>query len=160
MADVDVEAEEQAEIYESNAIAEPRYISRKGLRQLKQRISGIRKASKALAMDRSDTAVQERQRWQAELHRLNEKLRLVIPVDLPDTVPDRVQFGVTVRLVDEFDGSHVITLVGEDEVDKSRGRISWLSPLGRALSYREVGDLVTWQRGLASVDVEIVAIEL
>jgi len=53
-----------------------------------------------------------------------------------------------------------VTLVGEDEVDKSRGRISWLSPLGRALSYREVGDLVTWQRGLASVDVEIVAIEL
>jgi len=75
MADVDVEAEAEDEIYESNAIAEPRYISRQGLQQLKQRISGIRKASKALAMDRSYAAAQERQRWQKELLKLNDRLR-------------------------------------------------------------------------------------
>lgn len=140
--------------------AEPRYISRQGLHRLNLRVTGIRKAIKALALDRSQTTAVERQRWQTELAELTERLRLVIPVDLPDSVPGRVQFGVTVRLLDEFDESHVITLVGEDEADESGGRISWLSPLGKALTHREVGDLVTWQRGLASVDVEIVAIEL
>ena len=55
------------------------------------------------------------------------------------------------------DGGHArspFRLVGEDESDAARGRLSWVSPLG-ALIGREEGDTVPFQ----GVDAEIVSIE-
>jgi len=53
---------------------------------------------------------------------------------------DQVRFGATVELADEDDNRRVLTLVGEDEADASAGRISWASPLARALVGARVGD--------------------
>ncbi|MCW3798692.1 transcription elongation factor GreB [Sphingomonas sp. BN140010] len=53
---------------------------------------------------------------------------------------DQVRFGATVELADEDDNRRVLTLVGEDEADASSGRISWASPLARALVGARVGD--------------------
>ena len=51
-----------------------------------------------------------------------------------------VRFGATVEVADEEDERRVLTLVGEDEADASAGRISWISPLARALVGAKVGD--------------------
>ena len=61
----------------------------------------------------------------------------------PAAQPDRsrVWFGATVTLVDEDETERVVTLVGEDEADAGAGRISWRSPLGRAIRGAAVGDL-------------------
>ena len=53
---------------------------------------------------------------------------------------DQVRFGATVELADEDDNRRVLTLVGEDEADASNGRISWVSPLARALVGAKIGD--------------------
>jgi transcription elongation factor GreB len=53
---------------------------------------------------------------------------------------DQVRFGATVELADEDDNRRVLTLVGEDEADASNGRISWSSPIARALVGAKVGD--------------------
>ena len=44
-------------------------------------------------------------------------------------------------VVDEEDVERTVTLVGADEADASSGRISWLSPLARALRGAAVGDV-------------------
>jgi transcription elongation factor GreB len=54
---------------------------------------------------------------------------------------DRVFFGATVTLADEGDQERVITLVGEDEANASAGRVSWNSPIARAMRGAAVGDL-------------------
>jgi len=61
----------------------------------------------------------------------------------PSAQPDRsrVWFGATVTLVGETDEERVVTLVGEDEADAGAGRISWRSPIGRAIRGAAVGDL-------------------
>lgn len=61
----------------------------------------------------------------------------------PAAQPDksRVWFGATVTLVDEEDSERTVTLVGEDEADASAGRISWRSPMARAIRGAAVGDL-------------------
>ena len=53
----------------------------------------------------------------------------------------RVWFGATVALADEADNRRTITLVGEDEADAGEGRISWNSPVARAIRGAAVGDL-------------------
>ena len=70
----------------------------------------------------------------------------------------RVWFGATVRLADEDDQERVVTLVGEDEADASAGRISFDSPLARAIRGAAVGDLRKVALPAGEKDYEVVAI--
>lgn len=53
---------------------------------------------------------------------------------------DRIVFGTTVTLLDENDRPVKYQIVGQTEADAKKGRISYSSPLGRALITRKVGD--------------------
>ncbi len=55
---------------------------------------------------------------------------------------NKVVFGGTVSLIDEDDKNVVYQIVGQFEADAKSGRISYTSPLGRALIGRQVGDEV------------------
>ena len=63
----------------------------------------------------------------------------------PPTSGDRVTFGSTVRLEDENGKEVVYQIVGSDESEPSRGRISVLAPLARGLVGKKVGDQVVAQ---------------
>jgi transcription elongation factor GreA len=58
---------------------------------------------------------------------------------------DRITFGSSVRLEDESGKAHRYQIVGSDESDPAKGRISVLSPLARTLIGKSVGDTVTAQ---------------
>lgn len=51
-----------------------------------------------------------------------------------------IRFGATVALEDEAGESKLVIVVGVDEIDLEKGRISWRSPLGAALLGKKVGD--------------------
>lgn len=53
---------------------------------------------------------------------------------------DRIVFGTTVTLLDEDDKKIKYQIVGQTEANAKNGRISYSSPLGRALITRKVGD--------------------
>src|SRR5678815_2338099 len=63
----------------------------------------------------------------------------------PPTSGDRVTFGSTVRLEDETGKEVVYQIVGSDESEPARGRISVLAPLARGLVGKKVGDQVVAQ---------------
>ena len=63
----------------------------------------------------------------------------------PPTSGDRVTFGSTVLLEDEAGKEVRYQIVGSDETDPTRGRISILAPLARTLIGKKVGDTVTAQ---------------
>ncbi|MES1175910.1 MAG: transcription elongation factor GreB [Myxococcales bacterium] len=70
-----------------------------------------------------------------------------------------VRFGARVQVVDENEKKSTYLIVGPDEASPAEGRISFQSPLGKALMKRKVGDVVTVQRPLGEIDLEVVAIE-
>jgi transcription elongation factor GreA len=63
----------------------------------------------------------------------------------PPTSGDRITFASTVLLEDESGKEIRYQIVGSDETDPARGRISVLSPLARTLIGKSVGDRVTAQ---------------
>jgi transcription elongation factor GreB len=65
---------------------------------------------------------------------------VVDPATRPPT--DQVFFGATVRYADSGGRQHEITIVGIDEVDPARGRVSWISPIARAVTKAREGDVV------------------
>jgi transcription elongation factor GreB len=84
------------------------------------------------------------------------KAAVVNPSDQPDR--DRVYFGATVTLADEEDNRRTVTLVGEDEAEAGQGRISWNSPMARAIRGAGVGDLRRVQLPAGEKEFEILAI--
>jgi transcription elongation factor GreB len=70
----------------------------------------------------------------------------------------RVFFGATVTLVDENESERVVTLVGDDEADASAARISWNSPIARAIRGAAVGDLRRVTLPAGEKELEVVAI--
>lgn len=72
---------------------------------------------------------------------------------------DRVYFGATVTLLDETGQESRYSLVGVDEAEPARGRISWVSPLARALLKAEVGETVRFQAPGGWRELEILAVD-
>jgi len=95
-----------------------------------------------------------------ELSHLSRRMKAVKVVD-PSAQEDRNRawFGATVTVADEDDNERTVTLVGEDEADASAGRISWRSPLARALRGGAIGDVRRVDLPAGAKDYEIVAIE-
>jgi transcription elongation factor GreB len=69
-----------------------------------------------------------------------------------------VQFGATVSLRFEDDSEKTYSIVGVDEVEVNKGRISWMSPLARALLKANAGDYVTFHSPKGEQEVEVLAV--
>jgi transcription elongation factor GreA len=63
----------------------------------------------------------------------------------PPTSGDRITFGSTVLLEDEAGKEVRYQIVGSDEAEPAKGKISILSPLARTIIGKSVGDTVTAQ---------------
>jgi transcription elongation factor GreB len=70
---------------------------------------------------------------------------------------DQVFFGATVRL-QTASGEKSITIVGVDEVDPSSGRVSWVSPIAKALLKAREGDTVTLRSPAGEERLEILEV--
>jgi len=88
-------------------------------------------------------AAKERQgQIEASIAELEDRLSRAMVIDPTTLSGDKVVFGATVNLVDEDKKKVRYQLVGQTEADAKVGRISYNSPLGRALIGRQVGDEV------------------
>ena len=76
---------------------------------------------------------------------LTQRLEITEVID-PLTQPhDRVLFGATVRYTNESGEARTVTIVGQDEIDPRQGRVSWVSPIAKALLNARVGSVVQLQ---------------
>ncbi len=71
---------------------------------------------------------------------------------------DQIFFGATVTIADAEGAENVYTIVGIDEADASRGRISWISPLARALIKAREGDSIRFQSPVGIREIDIVEV--
>src|SRR3569623_1215745 len=86
-------------------------------------------------------AAKERQgQIEAMIADIDDQLSRAMVIDPTTLSGDKVVFGATVTLVDEDNKKVKYQLVGQVEADAKDGRISYNSPLGRALIGRELGD--------------------
>jgi transcription elongation factor GreA len=105
-------------------------------------------------------AAKERQgQIEASIMDIEDRLSRAMVIDPTTLSGDKVVFGATVTLVDEDKEKVRYQLVGQTEADARVGRISYNSPLGRALIGREVGDEVEFSTPSGERYYEIKKIE-
>jgi transcription elongation factor GreA len=88
-------------------------------------------------------AAKERQgQVEAMIADIEDKLSRALVIDPKTLSGDKVVFGATVHLLDEDEKPVKYQIVGQTEADAKSGRISYASPLGRALIGRRIEDEV------------------
>jgi len=105
-------------------------------------------------------AAKERQGFiVGRMQELQGKLAHSQVIDTSKLTNEKVVFGATVVLLDqETEEEKRYTLVGTDEADLKEGKISILSPVGKALISHAVGDIVTVRIPAGTVDYEVLEI--
>ena len=81
---------------------------------------------------------------------------IVDPGTREDT--DQVFFGATVTYVTSEGGQQTVRIVGIDEMDPSRGYVSWISPVARALIKAREGDRVNLKTPAGDQALEIIEV--
>lgn len=97
---------------------------------------------------------------EARIRDIESKLSHANVIDVRKlTATGRVVFGSTVDLLNEEDDSEITyQIVGEDEANIREGRISFSSPIARALISREDGDSVSFNAPGGEKTYEILAV--
>ena len=89
---------------------------------------------------------------------LSKSLDRAVVVDNAGRAHGRVHFGATVTILNDAGDEREVTIVGVDELDTGDARVSWRSPLARALLTAKVGDTVTVRAPRGPERLEIVAV--
>ena len=154
-------------------MAESNYVTPEGARKLRdelvalierERPKVVEEVAEAAAQgDRSENA--EYIYGKKRLREIDRRIRFLTKrLDAAVVVSPDAQEGETVffgaKVEVEYDDGRrcVYHLVGQDESEPERGRISYKSPIGRALLRRSVGECVVVQRPAGEVELEIVGV--
>ena len=92
------------------------------------------------------------------LHFLQKRLEVLEAVDPSTFTGTVVRFGAEVTFADEEGEEHTWTILGEDEVDTDKHILSYVSPIGRALLGKDIGDTVKFTTPKGEREVEVVRV--
>lgn len=136
------------------------YITQDGADRLKQRLQELlekKRAWTATSAEARPTPEADRQRVESTIRKLQEILDSVVVANLPaDRV--KVAFGATVMVRHENGEEESYQIVGIDEASPERGRISWISPLARALFSRRAGEKVLFRSPAGGEELTILTV--
>ncbi|HEY9446812.1 MAG TPA: GreA/GreB family elongation factor [Burkholderiales bacterium] len=136
------------------------YVTPRGLELLQARLKDLNERHEALKRraDEDSAAKQAVREIDRDLRYFNAQIERAVVVDPAQQPRDEVHFGAVVSIEDEDGEKHEFALVGDDESDVAGGKISWASPLAKALMNARVGDTVIWRRPAGETEVEILSI--
>lgn len=105
-------------------------------------------------------AAKERQSFiEGKIQEIQTKLALAEIIDPSRINQSKVAFGAKVKVLDiEADEEYVFTIVGAEEADVKKGKISFNSPVGRSLLGKEIGDSVKIKAPARTMEYEILEI--
>ena len=152
----------------------PNYMTPRGLKALQDEAQNLIKVERPEVVktvawaasngDRSENAdhIYGKRRLRqidSRLKYLTEKIETAHIVDPEKHQGDKVVFGATVTIEEEDGEQKTFQIVGEDEINTEGGRISWKSPMAKALLGKQVGDEVLVRKPKGDTWVEIVQLD-
>lgn len=136
------------------------YVTPTGLQALQREASRLN-AERTIFLREKDKpdAQQALAKIDRELRYISVRLESAQLVDPRHQPKDTVLFGATVTVEDDAGEVRVFQIVGEDEADIQQNKVSYVSPIAKALIGRKVGDIVVWQRPAGALNLEIIEIQ-
>ncbi|MCC6553544.1 MAG: transcription elongation factor GreB [Polyangiaceae bacterium] len=154
-------------------MADPNYITPAGARKLSEELARLRSVERPrVVQEVADAAAQGDRSENAEyiygkkklreidrrMRYLTKRLEKAVLVDPARQQGDKIFFGATVEVEEESGARRVFQIVGEDETDGAASKISWRSPVGRALLGKRAGDVIVVRRPAGEVEIEVLSV--
>ena len=134
------------------------YVTPYGLKQLQQRVQELITVRDSLTGKQDLGDQQQLKVVKRDLRYYTERIKRAVVVS-PEAQPnDRVHFGASIEVEDVEGKRFRYLIVGEDEADPDLAKISWVSPLARALLGACTGDIVRWRRPAGDKELKIISI--
>ncbi len=148
------------ELPERPLASHPNYVTLLGLERLQARVRELHEKHEQLSSQSAEDseAKQKLREVERDQRYFNAQLERAIVVDTRGQPREEVHFGAEVKIIDEENRAHRFSIVGDDEADVAAGKISWASPLAKAMMGSRVGDTVVWRRPAGDAQVEIAGI--
>lgn len=104
-------------------------------------------------------AKQEQAFVEGRIEELRDVIGIAVIVEPATLDPDSIHIGSTVVMSDDDGDLLTVEIVSPFEADPDNGRISSLSPVGRAISGKRSGDTVRWDAPSGSIQMRIMSIQ-
>ena len=151
------------DVPERSVSVQPNYVTVNGYAQLQSKAIQLEQLRASLQANKDEPSAQQ------QLAVINRDLRyflarlesaqVIKPLTKPDVASNQVLFGAKVTVEDDEGELHQFIVVGEDEADIKANKVSWTSPLAKALISHKVGDSVMWNRPAGNTSLEIITIQ-
>ena len=153
---------------------QPMYLTREGLEKLKAELGHLRTVRRP---DVANRIQQSRERGgttgNAEYEEAKNELAFIegriltldnminnaVLIDEHRATGDTAAIGCTVTVKNQNNQVHQYTITGSAEADPSQGKISNVSPIGKSLLGKKVGDITEVNAPAGKIKLEIIAIE-
>lgn len=137
----------------------PNYVTPTGLALLEAQAQALAEERRLLNTRKDDpTSNQRLAVVERDLRYLSARLETAVLVDPKQQNQHTVLFGAQVNVEDENGQQHTFIIVGEDEANIAEHKVSYISPIARALIGRKVGDSVIWPRPAGNLQLDIIEI--
>lgn len=136
------------------------YVTPTGLAALAQQMHMLDTERKSLGAVKDEPIIKQKlANIDRDIRYISQRLSQAILVNHSNDADDAVLFGATVTAEDDLGEVHKMTIVGEDEADIALQKVSWVSPLAKALIGHKVGETVLWQRPAGNLYLAITHIQ-
>ena len=135
---------------------EPNYVTQNGYDELKKSLEALEKEIKLLKQyEDTPENKQKKMKLERDLRYFLSRIESSILVESTNQDRDKVLFGSWVKLTDENNKEYLFQIVGEDEADIKKNKLSYLSPLAKSLLGSMIGDEIIWTKADGSHPVII-----
>ena len=121
------------------------YVTTLGFIGLKKSLTKIDNQIKKLKKEDSAN-IDKKFRLEREFRYLTARINSAVIIDPKKQNKDHVLFSAKVILSDKKNNKYSFTIVGEDEADSKKNKISYISPLAKILLGNKLGDEIEWER--------------
>lgn len=136
------------------------YVTPEGAEALREELSRLEQEPRPKAgADKGGAARKRLEALERRIQFLRDRVANMTVVDPGSQDKDSVHFGATVTVADEEGNEKSYRIVGVDESDPAKGKISWISPIAKALISARVGDVVTLELPDGNAELEILQID-
>ena len=124
------------------------YVTPSGFTKLKEELQGLENDFSSIEIEDETERRREQTLIQGKINLLKKRIATARPIDSKSQPQDEVRFGATVIFKNlNSNSSQKITITGVDEANVAQGKISFTTPIAKALTGAQVGDKVHFKLG-------------
>jgi len=125
---------------------EKNYVTPTGLKELRNALDNLDKERQSFIGNENSNIKQKKMRVERDIRYFSSRLKSAILVDPLNQNKEIILFSAKVKVLTIDKKSHEFEIVGEDEADIKKNKISYLSPIAKSLIGSRINDEVVWNK--------------